>query len=99
MVTEEGCGHVCSALSSNPSHLRELDLRYNHPGESGIKLLSDKLKDPNYKLQILRYNLQSFIYIIKYIFIMYSIIQFYYILYCSVYIFTVKVEYWLKELA
>ncbi|XP_039539966.1 NLR family CARD domain-containing protein 3-like isoform X2 [Pimephales promelas] len=53
MVTEEGCGYVCSALSSNPSHLRELDLSYNHPGESGVKLLSDKLKDPNYKLQIL----------------------------------------------
>ncbi|XP_039539988.1 NLR family CARD domain-containing protein 3-like [Pimephales promelas] len=52
MVTEEGCGYVCSALSSNPSHLRELDLSYNHPGESGVKLLSDKLKDPNYKLEI-----------------------------------------------
>ncbi|KAG1955838.1 protein NLRC3-like [Pimephales promelas] len=53
MVTEEGCGYVCSALSSNPSHLRELDLSYNHPGESGVKLLSEKLKDPNYKLEIL----------------------------------------------
>ncbi|XP_039511541.1 NACHT, LRR and PYD domains-containing protein 12-like isoform X1 [Pimephales promelas] len=53
MVTEEGCGYVSSALSSNPSHLRELDLSYNHPGESGVKLLSDKLKDPNCSLQIL----------------------------------------------
>ncbi|XP_043118641.1 NLR family CARD domain-containing protein 3-like [Puntigrus tetrazona] len=26
MVTEEGCGYLSSALSSNPSHLRELDL-------------------------------------------------------------------------
>ncbi|KAG1927641.1 NACHT, LRR and PYD domains-containing protein 3-like isoform X3 [Pimephales promelas] len=51
MVTEEGCGHVSSALSSNPSHLRELDLSYNHPGDSGVKLLSDKLKDPNYRLE------------------------------------------------
>jgi len=55
MVTEEGCGFVSSALSSNPSHLRELDLSYNHPGDSGLKLLNDKLKDPNYKLQILKY--------------------------------------------
>ncbi|XP_073693992.1 NACHT, LRR and PYD domains-containing protein 3-like [Garra rufa] len=47
MVTEEGCGYVSAALSSNPSHLRELDLSYNHPGDSGIKLLSEKLKDPN----------------------------------------------------
>ncbi|XP_051730046.1 NLR family CARD domain-containing protein 3-like isoform X2 [Ctenopharyngodon idella] len=50
MVTEEGCGFVSSALSSNPSHLRELDLSYNHPGDSGVKLLSDKLNHPNYRL-------------------------------------------------
>ncbi|KAF4116642.1 hypothetical protein G5714_004131 [Onychostoma macrolepis] len=45
MVTEEGCGYLSSALSSNPSHLRELDLSYNHPGDSGVKLLSEKLKN------------------------------------------------------
>ncbi|XP_056310835.1 NACHT, LRR and PYD domains-containing protein 12-like [Danio aesculapii] len=50
MVTEEGCGFLSSALTSNPSHLRELDLSYNHPGDSGVKLLSEKLKDPNYTL-------------------------------------------------
>ncbi|XP_052405846.1 NACHT, LRR and PYD domains-containing protein 3 isoform X2 [Carassius gibelio] len=44
MVTAEGCAGLASALSSNPSHLRELDLNYNHPGESGAKLLSDILK-------------------------------------------------------
>uniref|UniRef100_A0A671NIT3 SPRY-associated domain-containing protein n=1 Tax=Sinocyclocheilus anshuiensis TaxID=1608454 RepID=A0A671NIT3_9TELE len=49
-VTEEGCGYVSSALSSNPSHLRELDLGYNHPGDSGVKLLSEKLEDPNCSL-------------------------------------------------
>ncbi|KAI2665783.1 NACHT, LRR and PYD domains-containing protein 12 [Labeo rohita] len=47
MVTEEGCGYLSSALSSNPSHLRELDLSYNHPGDSGVKMLSEKLEDPN----------------------------------------------------
>uniref|UniRef100_A0A8C1T0Y6 NACHT, LRR and PYD domains-containing protein 3-like n=1 Tax=Cyprinus carpio TaxID=7962 RepID=A0A8C1T0Y6_CYPCA len=46
MVTEEGCFFLASALSSNPSHLRELDLSYNHPGQSLVKLLSD----PNYRL-------------------------------------------------
>ncbi|XP_033979597.1 LOW QUALITY PROTEIN: NLR family CARD domain-containing protein 3-like [Trematomus bernacchii] len=39
LVTEEGCVSLASALSSNPSHLRELDLRYNHPGDSGEKLI------------------------------------------------------------
>ncbi|XP_067283791.1 NLR family CARD domain-containing protein 3-like [Pseudorasbora parva] len=51
MVTKEGCGYVSSALSSNPSHLRELDLSYNHPGDSGVKLLTDKLNHPNYRLE------------------------------------------------
>ncbi|KAI2643997.1 Stonustoxin subunit beta [Labeo rohita] len=45
MVTEKGCRYVFSALSSNPSHLRELDLNYNHPGDSGVKLLTEKLLD------------------------------------------------------
>ncbi|XP_035849405.1 protein NLRC3-like [Sander lucioperca] len=33
LITEEGCTSLASALSSNPSHLRVLDLSYNHPGE------------------------------------------------------------------
>ncbi|XP_062294379.1 NACHT, LRR and PYD domains-containing protein 3-like [Scomber scombrus] len=54
MVTEEGCASLASALSSNPSHLRELDLRYNHPGDSGVKLLSTRLKGPHWRLDTLR---------------------------------------------
>ncbi|XP_072567655.1 NLR family CARD domain-containing protein 3-like [Paramormyrops kingsleyae] len=49
-VTEEGCSSLASALRSNPSHLRELDLSYNHPGDSGVKLLSALLEDPKCKL-------------------------------------------------
>ncbi|XP_050959484.1 NACHT, LRR and PYD domains-containing protein 12-like [Labeo rohita] len=56
MVTEEGFGYVSTALSSNPSHLRELDLSYNHPGDSGVKLLSEKLGNPNYRLDKLNVN-------------------------------------------
>ncbi|XP_049332938.1 NACHT, LRR and PYD domains-containing protein 3-like isoform X7 [Astyanax mexicanus] len=51
MITEKGCCSLASYLISNPSHLKELDLTYNHPGESGVKLLSDRLEDPHCKLE------------------------------------------------
>ncbi|CAL8241777.1 unnamed protein product, partial [Gadus morhua 'NCC'] len=53
LVTQEGCASLASALSSNPSHLRELDLSYNHPGESGAALLSAGLEDPRWRLDTL----------------------------------------------
>ncbi|XP_078147496.1 protein NLRC3-like isoform X2 [Centroberyx gerrardi] len=54
LLTEEGCSSLASALSCNPSHLRELDLSYNHPGASGVKLLSAGLEDPRWRLDSLR---------------------------------------------
>ncbi|XP_045905908.1 NLR family CARD domain-containing protein 3-like [Micropterus dolomieu] len=54
LITEEGCTSLASALNSNPSHLRELDLSYNHPGHSGVGLLSAGLDDPHWKLDTLR---------------------------------------------
>uniref|UniRef100_A0A8C7SEJ3 B30.2/SPRY domain-containing protein n=1 Tax=Oncorhynchus mykiss TaxID=8022 RepID=A0A8C7SEJ3_ONCMY len=51
LVTEEGCASLVSALRSTPSHLRELDLSYNHPGDSGIRLLSAGLEDPHCRLE------------------------------------------------
>ncbi|KAM4560216.1 ribonuclease inhibitor-like [Odontesthes bonariensis] len=47
LITEEGCASLAEAVTSNPSHLRELDLSYNHPGASGEKLLRAALKDPH----------------------------------------------------
>ncbi|XP_059411528.1 uncharacterized protein LOC132144948 isoform X2 [Carassius carassius] len=50
-VTDEGCAALASALRSNPSHLRELNLSFNKLGASGVKLLSHGLKDPRCKLE------------------------------------------------
>ncbi|XP_051814785.1 NLR family CARD domain-containing protein 3-like isoform X13 [Acanthochromis polyacanthus] len=54
LVTEEGCASLASALSFNPSNLRELDLSYNHPGDSGEKMLRAKVEDPHCRLETLR---------------------------------------------
>ncbi|XP_015237953.1 PREDICTED: protein NLRC3-like [Cyprinodon variegatus] len=54
LITEEGCASLAKALSSNPFHLKELDLSYNHPGDSGVMLLSSRVEDPHCKLEILR---------------------------------------------
>ncbi|XP_042587967.1 LOW QUALITY PROTEIN: NACHT, LRR and PYD domains-containing protein 3-like [Cyprinus carpio] len=52
MVTDEGCCYLASALSSKLSHLRELDLSYNHPEHSALQLYSFQ-NDPDYALKIL----------------------------------------------
>ncbi|GAA6235389.1 protein NLRC3-like isoform X1, partial [Lates japonicus] len=54
LITEKGCASLASALSYNPSHLRELDLSYNHPGATGERLLSVGLEDPSWSLNTLR---------------------------------------------
>ncbi|XP_051548347.1 NACHT, LRR and PYD domains-containing protein 12-like [Myxocyprinus asiaticus] len=53
-VTNEGCDALASALRSNPSHLRELDLSGNELGDLGVTLLSTGLENPHCKLEILR---------------------------------------------
>ncbi|XP_051717286.1 NACHT, LRR and PYD domains-containing protein 12-like isoform X13 [Ctenopharyngodon idella] len=54
-VTDEGCAALASALRSNPSHLRELNLSENELGQSGVKFLSDLKDDPHYKLKELKH--------------------------------------------
>uniref|UniRef100_A0A8C1W9I4 NACHT domain-containing protein n=1 Tax=Cyprinus carpio TaxID=7962 RepID=A0A8C1W9I4_CYPCA len=49
-VTVEGCAALASALRSNPSHLRHLDLSGNKLGDS-VNLLSDVLQNPHCKLE------------------------------------------------
>ncbi|XP_029953785.1 NLR family CARD domain-containing protein 3-like isoform X2 [Salarias fasciatus] len=50
-VSEDGCIFLASALLS--SRLTELDLSYNHPGPSGLTLLSTLLEEPRCRLQTL----------------------------------------------
>ncbi|XP_050957891.1 protein NLRC3 isoform X6 [Labeo rohita] len=50
-VTDEGCAALASALRSNPSHLRELNLSGNKMGVSGLNLLYDELKDLHCRLE------------------------------------------------
>ncbi|XP_042263833.1 uncharacterized protein LOC121895070 [Thunnus maccoyii] len=53
-VTEKGCSFLVSALKSNTaSHLKHLDLSYNHPGDNGVMMLSAIAEDPNMKLKTL----------------------------------------------
>uniref|UniRef100_A0A3P8Y3Q8 NACHT LRR and PYD domain-containing protein n=1 Tax=Esox lucius TaxID=8010 RepID=A0A3P8Y3Q8_ESOLU len=56
LVTKEGCASLVSALKSNPSHLKELDLSYNHPGDLGVRLLSAGLEDPHWRLEKLNWT-------------------------------------------
>ncbi|XP_062398295.1 NACHT, LRR and PYD domains-containing protein 12-like isoform X2 [Sardina pilchardus] len=51
-IGEEGLRALASALRSNPSHMRELQLSWNEAaGDSGVKHLCSLLQDPNCKLE------------------------------------------------
>ncbi|ROL46603.1 NLR family CARD domain-containing protein 3, partial [Anabarilius grahami] len=52
-VTDEGCAALASALRSNPSHLRTLNLTGNKLGDSGVKMFSAVLENPHCKLETL----------------------------------------------
>ncbi|XP_049322617.1 ribonuclease inhibitor-like [Astyanax mexicanus] len=52
-ITERDCAALSAALCSNPSHLIVLDLSGNKLGDSGVKEISNLLKNSNSKLKLL----------------------------------------------
>ncbi|KAM9358842.1 NLR family CARD domain-containing protein 3-like [Symphorus nematophorus] len=50
-LTEVSCASLASALKSNPSHLTELELRWNNLQDSDVKLLCDLVESPHCRLE------------------------------------------------
>ncbi|XP_036378509.1 LOW QUALITY PROTEIN: NACHT, LRR and PYD domains-containing protein 12-like [Megalops cyprinoides] len=55
-LSQKCCEALASAISSNSSSLRELDLSDNELQDSGVELLSAGLRNPHCKLETLRMN-------------------------------------------
>uniref|UniRef100_A0A665TNX1 Uncharacterized protein n=1 Tax=Echeneis naucrates TaxID=173247 RepID=A0A665TNX1_ECHNA len=53
-LSEISCSSLVSALKSNPSHLRELELSHNDLKDSDLKDLSDLVESPDFRLKTLR---------------------------------------------
>ncbi|CAI5677412.1 unnamed protein product [Oreochromis niloticus] len=55
-LSEISCDYLAAVLKSNPSHLRELELRYNNLKDPDVKQLSDLQQSPDYRLETLRWR-------------------------------------------
>ncbi|XP_039464359.1 ribonuclease inhibitor-like [Oreochromis aureus] len=56
-LSETSCDYLAAALKSNPTHLRELDLRRNYSlQDPDVKQLSDLQESPDYRLETLRWS-------------------------------------------
>ncbi|XP_075893439.1 ribonuclease inhibitor-like [Nelusetta ayraudi] len=55
-LSELSCDWLLSALKSNPSHLRHLDLDGNQLQDSGVKSLMDLVHSRDYQLESVRWR-------------------------------------------
>uniref|UniRef100_A0A669D577 NACHT domain-containing protein n=1 Tax=Oreochromis niloticus TaxID=8128 RepID=A0A669D577_ORENI len=55
-LSEISCDYLAAALKSNPSHLRELELRGNNLKDPDVKQLSDLQQSPDYRLEKLGWS-------------------------------------------
>uniref|UniRef100_A0AAZ1WYG3 NACHT domain-containing protein n=1 Tax=Oreochromis aureus TaxID=47969 RepID=A0AAZ1WYG3_OREAU len=55
-LSEISCDYLAAALKSNPSHLRELDLRWNSLKDPDVKQLSDLKESPDCRLETLEWE-------------------------------------------
>lgn len=62
-VTPEASKALALALILNPSHLKELDLHWNNPGDDpGVEQLAALMKDPRSKLEVLWLEFSFYVY-------------------------------------
>uniref|UniRef100_A0A669C6P8 NACHT LRR and PYD domain-containing protein n=1 Tax=Oreochromis niloticus TaxID=8128 RepID=A0A669C6P8_ORENI len=55
-ISAVGCEYLHSALTFNPTHLRELELRGNNLQDLHVKRLSDLVENSHYSLETLRWS-------------------------------------------
>ncbi|XP_076738464.1 ribonuclease inhibitor-like [Maylandia zebra] len=55
-LSKISCDYLAAALKSNPSHLRDLDLRGNNLKDPDVKQLCDLKESPDYRLETLRWS-------------------------------------------